>query len=68
MNRRLLLFGIAGARSPPPRSAPARQARPRPPTATQTIPSGALRGANILLVTIDTLRADRVGAYGSPRV
>lgn len=25
---------------------------------------GALRGANILLVTIDTLRADRVGAYG----
>ena len=27
---------------------------------------GALRGANILLVTIDTLRADRVGAYGTP--
>jgi arylsulfatase A-like enzyme/Tfp pilus assembly protein PilF len=25
---------------------------------------GALRGANVLLVTIDTLRADRVGAYG----
>jgi arylsulfatase A-like enzyme/Flp pilus assembly protein TadD len=25
----------------------------------------ALRGANILLVTIDTLRADRVGAYGN---
>jgi len=25
-----------------------------------------LRGANVLLVTIDTLRADRVGAYGSP--
>ncbi|MBI3402342.1 MAG: sulfatase-like hydrolase/transferase [Acidobacteria bacterium] len=28
-------------------------------------PAGALRGANVLLVTIDTLRADRVGAYGS---
>ena len=27
--------------------------------------AGALRGANVLLVTIDTLRADRVGAYGS---
>jgi arylsulfatase A-like enzyme/Flp pilus assembly protein TadD len=26
-----------------------------------------LRGANLLLVTIDTLRADRVGAYGSNR-
>ena len=30
-----------------------------------TIESGALRGASILLVTIDTLRADHVGAYGS---
>lgn len=28
---------------------------------------GALRGANVLLVTIDTLRADRVGAYGAAR-
>jgi len=27
--------------------------------------SGQLRGANILLVTIDTLRRDRLGAYGS---
>src|SRR5689334_13252002 len=27
--------------------------------------AGALRGFNILLVTIDTLRADHVGAYGS---
>ena len=31
------------------------------------LPAGVLRGANILLVTIDTLRADRVGAYGSTR-
>jgi choline-sulfatase len=29
--------------------------------------SGSLRGANVLLVTIDTLRQDRVGAYGNPR-
>jgi arylsulfatase A-like enzyme/Flp pilus assembly protein TadD len=28
--------------------------------------SGALRGCSVLLVTIDTLRADRVGAYGRP--
>jgi arylsulfatase A-like enzyme/Flp pilus assembly protein TadD len=27
--------------------------------------TGALRGANVLLVTIDTLRADHVGVYGS---
>jgi arylsulfatase A-like enzyme len=31
---------------------------------TQPIAAGAFRGANILLVTIDTLRADHVGAYG----
>ena len=30
-------------------------------------PAGALRGWNVLLITIDTLRADRVGAYGSSR-
>ncbi len=29
------------------------------------VSSGALRGDNVLLVTIDTLRADHVGAYGS---
>src|SRR6058998_2608872 len=26
--------------------------------------SGACRGCNVLLITIDTLRADRVGAFG----
>ena len=31
----------------------------------QAIPAGVLRGSNVLLVTIDTLRADHVGAYGS---
>jgi arylsulfatase A-like enzyme/Flp pilus assembly protein TadD len=40
-----------------------RQARPSAPP----IASGALRQANVLLVTIDTLRADYVGAYGSTR-
>jgi arylsulfatase A-like enzyme/Flp pilus assembly protein TadD len=30
-------------------------------------PAASLRGANILLVTIDTLRADRLGAYGASR-
>jgi arylsulfatase A-like enzyme/Flp pilus assembly protein TadD len=34
---------------------------------TQPLAAGALRGANVLLVTIDTLRADHVGAYGSAR-
>src|SRR5262245_7284761 len=29
------------------------------------IESGACRGCNVLLVTIDTLRSDRVGAYGN---
>lgn len=28
--------------------------------------SGSLAGSNVLLVTIDTLRRDRIGAYGSP--
>lgn len=31
------------------------------------VSSGSLAGWNLLLVTIDTLRADRVGAYGSGR-
>jgi arylsulfatase A-like enzyme/Flp pilus assembly protein TadD len=39
--------------------------RARGSKATSPIASGSLRGANVLLVTIDTLRADRVGAYGS---
>jgi len=39
--------------------------RGRAPTPTDPIAAGALRGANVLLVTIDTLRADHVGAYGS---
>ena len=37
----------------------------RPQTHELAAP-GTLRGANVLLVTIDTLRQDRVGAYGNP--
>jgi arylsulfatase A-like enzyme/Flp pilus assembly protein TadD len=39
--------------------------RGRAPSLPPPIAAGALRGANVLLVTIDTLRADHVGAYGS---
>ena len=39
--------------------------RGRPRSDTQPLAAAALRGANVLLVTIDTLRADHVGAYGS---
>jgi arylsulfatase A-like enzyme len=45
------LNGIACRRASPPPTAP---------------DPGALRGWNVLLVTIDTLRADHVGAYGNP--
>ena len=34
-------------------------------TSAPPIDAGALRGANVIVVTIDTLRADHVGAYGS---
>jgi arylsulfatase A-like enzyme/Tfp pilus assembly protein PilF len=37
-----------------------RQAAPKP------IRTGVCAGCNVLLVTIDTLRADRVGAFGGP--
>jgi arylsulfatase A-like enzyme len=47
-----LAIGIAVMRSRGP--------EPPPPVA-----AGALRGANVLLVTIDALRADHVGAFGS---
>lgn len=36
-------------------------------TATRVLPTGVLKGANVLVITIDTLRADRVGSYGSRR-
>ena len=37
---------------------------PRRDPPNQRVHRGALHGYNVLLVTIDTLRADRVGAYG----
>jgi tetratricopeptide (TPR) repeat protein len=39
---------------------------PADPARARVAP-GVLRGSNVLLVTIDTLRVDRVGAYGSAR-
>src|SRR5262245_28191404 len=36
------------------------------PAQTASMAPGACRGCNILLVTVDTLRADRVGAFGGP--
>jgi arylsulfatase A-like enzyme/Flp pilus assembly protein TadD len=44
-----------------------RERRPSASTlsTSSTLSPGQLRGANILLVTIDTLRRDRLGAYGS---
>ena len=49
----MLATGIGGC-SPAPADRPA-------------LVSRALSGSNVLLVTIDTLRRDRVGAYGNPR-
>ena len=54
----VLIAGLAGALA---------VCRGRIERAAQPIATGALRGANVLLVTIDTLRADHVGAYGSTR-
>ena len=40
--------------------------RRSPSGSFQSIPEGLLRGHNLLLVTIDTLRADVLGVYGDP--
>jgi choline-sulfatase len=39
--------------------------RGRPPKTPEPIASGALRSANVLLITVDALRADHLGAYAS---
>ena len=57
--KRLLTLTFAGVIATLPGCNPTVRP-PRSPAA------GALRGANVLLVTIDTLRADHVGAYGNP--
>lgn len=36
------------------------------PSGTGALAPAALRGADVLLITIDTLRTDRLGAYGGP--
>ena len=45
-----LVFILGACRSSPPPAAP--------------LTSGALRGTSVLLITVDTLRRDRLGAYG----
>ena len=62
MTRRLLVFGIAGLVVAAAIGFAISARREATPKATQVMPAGALRGANVLLVTIDTLRADRVGS------
>ena len=52
----ILLAAIVSVQAACGRGGPAR--------ANADLRSGGLRGSNLLLVTIDTLRADRVGAYG----
>jgi arylsulfatase A-like enzyme len=41
--------------------------RPPPDPAFRPVPPGVPRDANILLITIDTTRADHLGMYGYPR-
>jgi arylsulfatase A-like enzyme len=53
----LLLMGVAALGSVGLRIA-------RSPGATLELASGAITGYNVLLVTLDTLRSDRVGCYG----
>jgi arylsulfatase A-like enzyme/Tfp pilus assembly protein PilF len=61
VTRRRLVFGIAALLAAVAVGFAISLRREATPKATQMIPAGALRGANVLLVTIDTLRADRVG-------
>jgi arylsulfatase A-like enzyme/Tfp pilus assembly protein PilF len=51
---------LAAAAAPSPATSPA----VRSPVVASTAPAPAELRPNVLLVTIDTLRADRVGAYG----
>ena len=59
--RRLALAGLALALAGCPGREPP---SPRPPSARRAAPGN---GYNILLITIDTLRADHLGAYGYAR-
>ncbi|HEX3645307.1 MAG TPA: sulfatase-like hydrolase/transferase [Vicinamibacterales bacterium] len=59
----LLVFGLVAVAAA---AGAAACGRPRE-AAPVPIAAAALRGSNVLLVTIDTLRADHVGAYGSTR-
>ena len=62
MTRRRIVFGIAALLVAVAIGFGISVRRKGTPKAAQVIPAGVLRGANVLLVTIDTLRADRVGS------
>jgi arylsulfatase A-like enzyme len=57
------------AKAAPPEAAAAAEAAPEPPPAAPAAKAGATFTGNILLVTIDALRGDRLGAagYGRPK-
>ncbi len=65
MSRRRVLFAVAVLLALAAAGFALKQANKA--ASSRALPAGVLRGANVLLVTIDTLRADRVGAYGSSR-
>ncbi|MFN0150329.1 MAG: sulfatase-like hydrolase/transferase, partial [bacterium] len=54
---------------PAPKASDAASARDAADTATRDASSGTIASAprNVLLISIDTLRRDRLGCYGSPR-
>jgi arylsulfatase A-like enzyme len=56
---------VAGWLAPPPPLAPDPDAKGRAPDPAQ--PTVALHGRDLLLITLDALRADHVGAYGYGR-
>ena len=68
----LSIAAACGGSSPPATgsgtaSGPGTTSGSAPAAATRATTRAALPRANVLLVTIDTLRADHVGAYGSTR-
>jgi len=61
------LAHFAALYSPPPSPAPARVSSPSAAKAAgERAPRPAARRPNLILISIDTLRADRLGCYGGP--
>ncbi|MFQ5457574.1 MAG: sulfatase [Myxococcota bacterium] len=65
------LYPILAKALPPFRPRPAAPPGAAPGARTETAlpgePAGAFRGANVVLISIDALRADRLGVSGNPR-